>query len=330
MNEKKINYSRPILTINNLKKYYVIRNGLIHRKIGYVRAVDDINLTIYRGETLGLVGESGCGKSTLGLTIVGLEKPTSGTILFEGRDLARKNKKFKQCTDIQMIFQDPISSLDPRMSVADIIAEPLKIRGKITSNKIVRRVDSLLDSVGLSTQYRAKFSYELSGGECQRIGIARALALKPKIIICDEPVSALDISVQLQILDLLKDLQSQYNLTYLFIAHGLNAVRYISDYIAVMYMGNIVEYAETESIFDNPQHPYTKALLSANLSIDPNNRIENHTIPMGEIPNPLHTPRGCKFQTRCSLASELCKKFSPKLRGTKHKVACLKKNSNRR
>ena len=314
-----------LLKVVNLKKYYPIRKGFFHKVIGYIKAVDGVSLEIPRGKTLGLVGESGCGKSTLGYSIARIEKPTSGKIFFEGKDIATCPERELSGirSEIQMVFQDSDTSLDPRMNLAEILSEPLRAKG-VRKDEIFKRINQLMDNVGLPQKFRDKYPSELSGGERQRIGIARALAMRPKLIICDEPVSALDVSIQAQILNLLKDLQQEYHLTYLFIAHGLGSVRYVSDRVTVMYLGKIVEAAETFDLFSRPQHPYTRALLEAYPIPDPTRRNEDKMVLYGEIPSPADPPKGCSFHTRCPYASKACCSMTPGLKGKGHAVACFK------
>lgn len=315
----------PLLKLEKLKTYYPIRKGIIARTVGYVKAVDGVDLDIYPGETLGLVGESGCGKSSIGRTIVRLENPKEGHILFQGKDIvnysAREMAKVR--SNLQIIFQDPYSSLNPRKRIGDILAEPLRVHKIVPESDIPKEVDRLMDSVELQKSYKNRYPSEFSGGQRQRIGIARALALRPKLVVCDEPVSALDVSTQAQVLNLLKDLQKEYNLTYLFIAHGLGAVRYISDRIAVMYLGKVVEIAPTDEIFRNPKHPYTKALMSAYPIPNPHLRDKKRIIIEGDVPSPANPPSGCRFHTRCPIAKDECKKQVPELIGGEHAVACL-------
>ncbi len=278
-----------------------------------VHAVSDVDIEIRRGETLSLVGESGCGKSTLGRLLLGLLPPTAGKIWFEGQELtAMDRKEFQKIRrDIQCIFQDPYSSLDPRLSVASSIAEPLVINKIGTKESRQKRVEELLKIVGIPVEYKNRFPHQFSGGQRQRIGIARALALNPKLIVCDEPISALDVSIQAQVLNLLMDLQQEMGLTYLFISHDLNVVRCISDRIYIMYLGSVCEYGEAEAIFEHPRHPYTHFLLSAVPVVDPDDRIENKDIIAGEIPSPMNPPSGCKFHTRCPYATDICKTEIP-------------------
>ena len=310
-----------LLDVKNLKKYFNVGNKKI------LKAVDDISLQIYKGETLGLVGESGCGKSTFGRTVIHLYDPTDGTVTFDGTKID-KNLDAKQrhelCRRMQMIFQDPYASLNPRRKILDIVAEGIDAHG-LAANKKERdaKVIELLETVGLQAEHADRFPHEFSGGQRQRVGIARALALKPRFVVCDEAVSALDVSIQSQIVNLLKDLGSEDNLAYLFISHGLSVVKYISDRIGVMYLGNIVELAESQEMFDHPTHPYTEALLSAIPTTDVDSNRE--MIPLeGDIPSPVHPPKGCKFHTRCKYCTEICKHITPELVEMRpgHFVAC--------
>lgn len=314
-----------ILTVEGLKTYYPIKRGILSRVVNYVKAVDDISFSIYPGETVGLVGESGCGKSTLGRSIVRLEIPREGRIMFQDINILRLSDEEmrKIRPKLQMIFQDPYSSLNPRKRICDILAEPLKAHRLVAEDKIDDRVNELLHMVGLPPGYKNRYPHEFSGGQRQRIGIARALALNPQLIVCDEPVSALDVSIQAQILNLLKELQQEFKLTYLFISHGLGAVRYICDRIMVMYLGKIVESGETEEIFSHPKHPYTKALLSSQPIPNPKVRSKDRIILQGDVPNPTNPPSGCRFHTRCPIKKDICQKKEPVLTGDGHKVACF-------
>lgn len=314
----------PLLNIENLKTYYPIKRGIFSKTVGYVKAVDGVSLTINKGETLGLVGESGCGKSSLGKTIMQLEKATEGSIYFDGKDLNKLNKSelLDVRTELQMIFQDPYSSLNPRKRIKDILEEPMRVHRKLAIKNYNKEVDRLLDIIGIPRTYKNRYPHEFSGGQRQRIGIARALTLNPQLIVCDEPVSALDVSIQSQILNLLKDLQKEYKLTYLFIAHGLDAVRYISDRIAIMYLGKIVEVGNKDEIFSSPKHPYTKSLLSSYPVPDPEKRHKERIILKGDVPSPANPPSGCRFHTRCPIAKDICKSEEPKLIGENQKVAC--------
>lgn len=317
--------TETLLRARNLKKYFPVSGGIISRVKGYVKAVDDVSFDIYRGETLGIVGESGCGKSTTGRVLLKLLEATEGQIEFEGKDIT--HLKEKQMTelrrDMQIIFQDPFSSLNPRMNVGDIIGRVLKIHGMDSAADREKRVQELLEVVGLSPYHIRRYPHEFSGGQRQRIGIARALALNPKLIVCDEPVSALDVSIQSQVVNLLEKLQKELNLTYLFISHGLNVVRHISNRVGVMYLGKMVELAETNEIFDAPKHPYTMALLSANPIPDPRMRKEK-IILQGDVPSPMNPPKGCRFHTRCPYAEAVCKEVEPDFReiSPRHYVAC--------
>jgi oligopeptide transport system ATP-binding protein len=306
---------QPLLEVKNLKTYFPIYGGVLSRHQGYVHAVDDVSFTVHPEETLGIVGESGCGKTTLLQTIIRLVPATSGSIIFEEKDLltlsATEMRTLRK--DIQIVFQDPYGSLNPRMTIGEIIGEPLEIHTDMTKERIKSRVKDLLSCVGLETSYIDRHPHEFSGGQRQRISIARALALNPKLILCDEPLSALDVSIQSQIINLLSDLQNEFNLTYIFISHALNVVRHVSDKVAVMYLGKIVEIAPVDAIYNNPQHPYTKALLSA-IPV-PNPKFEHEKIRLeGEIPSPKNPPPGCRFSTRCPYATKECKEREPELR----------------
>jgi oligopeptide transport system ATP-binding protein len=292
-----------LLRVQNIQKYFPVRRGFLQRVIGYVKAVDGVNLDVRRGETVGLVGESGCGKSTLGRTILRLIEPTEGRIEFDGKDFtdvpARSLKPFR--AQMQMIFQDPIGSLNPRMSVGDIVGEGLLVHGLRDRKERERRVHETLSRVGLRAEYTNRYPHEFSGGQRQRIGIARALVTRPKLIVADEPVSALDVSIQSQVLNLLVELKREFNLTYLFVAHNLAVVSYISDRVAVMYLGKIVELADSVSLYENPKHPYTESLLTAIPHPDPEVRHERTKLE-GDVPSPFNPPSGCHFRTRCPLA----------------------------
>ena len=317
---------QALLRIKNLKKYFPIRGGLFSREVARVHAVDDVSFEILKGETLGLVGESGCGKSTTGRCILRLIEPTAGEVWFGDQNVTTLDKRALRHLrrDMQIIFQDPYSSLNPRMTVGDIVGEPLEIHNLARGKEKLRRVQELLEIVGLSPYHANRYPHEFSGGQRQRIGIARALAVNPKLIICDEPVSALDVSIQAQVLNLLEELQKEFGLTYLFIAHDLSVVKHISDRIAVMYLGRLVEVADADQLFDNPQHPYTEALLSAVPIPDPAVRRERIILP-GDVPSPVNPPAGCRFHTRCLYAQESCRVDDPELVdywGNGHFVAC--------
>lgn len=304
----------PLISIKDVKKYYPIGSGLFGKKDKWLKAVDGISLDVLPGETVGLVGESGCGKSTLGRMVVGLLEPTEGEVIFEGNALLSKSQiKRDLGKKIQMVFQDPYSSLNPRMTVANIIAEPLVLHKIGTKSERKKRVDELLEKVGLTSAHGSRYPEEFSGGQRQRIGIARALALNPRLVVCDEPVSALDVSIQAQILNLLKDIQEDLGLSYIFIAHGLQAVKHISDRIVVMYLGKVVEISETDQLFEQPLHPYTEALISAVPEPDPSIRNRERIILSGDLPSPANPPIGCRFHTRCPLADERCRKEEPAL-----------------
>jgi oligopeptide transport system ATP-binding protein len=319
-----------LIEVKHLKMYFPVTSGiLVQRAVGYIKAVDDVSFFVRRGETLGLVGESGCGKTTTGRCILQLYRPTAGTVLFDGKDLCsvqgRELRGIRR--QMQVIFQDPYSSLDPRMTAGNIIGEPLIVHGLSRDRREYReRVAELLSLVGLNTYMADRFPHEFSGGQRQRIGVARALAVNPQFIVCDEPVSALDVSIQAQIINLLEELQEKFDLTYLFIAHDLSVVRHISDRVAVMYLGHIVEIAERNEIYANPLHPYTEALLSAVPIPDPITDAQRERILLtGEVPSPLNPPRGCVFHPRCWMATKECQEVIPELREvqTGHWVACL-------
>lgn len=317
---------KTILEVNNLKQYYPIKGGFFRRTIGQVKAVDGISFKINEGETMGLVGESGCGKSSAGRSILRLQTPTDGTVLFDGEDITKiQGRKLREARQgFQMVFQDPYASLNPLQMVGDIVAEPIKNYHKISKEELEKEVKALLVKVGLNTEDYYKYAHEFSGGQRQRVGIARALALKPKLIILDEPVSALDVSVQSQVLHLLDDLQEEFNLSYLFIAHDLSVVKHVSDYIGVMYLGHIVEQGPSDEIYNNPKHPYTQALISAIPEIDPEKRKERILL-TGDLPSPANPPTGCPFHTRCPIAQEACKTTKPKYKevSQNHFAACL-------
>ncbi|MFP7335093.1 ATP-binding cassette domain-containing protein [Shouchella clausii] len=316
-----------LLEIKGLKKHFDVTRKIFAKKKDILKAVDGVDFIVKRGETFGIVGESGCGKSTTGNMIMRLADPTAGSIHFEGKDLSKltKNEQSKMKKDIQMIFQDPFSSLNPRMRVFEIIAEPLRTHKIATGKELKQQVYELLDVVGLDRSLAKRFPHEFSGGQRQRIGIARALALRPKLIVCDEPVSALDVSIQSQVLNLLSKLQKDFDLTYIFIAHGLPVVKHISDRVAVMYLGKIVETAATEELFKHPKHPYTEGLLRAIPVPDPTLRsLDSGELLEGDLPSPVNPPSGCHFRTRCPYADEKCKAEAPKLQevAKAHYVAC--------
>ena len=315
-----------ILMVNNLKKYFPIKDGIIARTVGYVKAVDGVTFNLKRGTTMGLVGESGCGKTTAGRTILRLSgDKTAGHVLFNGREVYDMNPSELRAarTKMQIIFQDPFSSLSPRLPVGEIIGEAVRQHKLVKKEEFDDYIDKIMDNCGLQPFHKDRYPHEFSGGQRQRICIARALALNPEFIVCDEPVSALDVSIQAQIINLLKDLQEKFNLTYLFISHDLSVVEHISDTVGVMYLGNLVEYGSTEDIFKNPLHPYTKALFSAIPIPDPTVKM-NRIVLEGSIPSPANPPSGCKFHTRCAYCTERCKKEAPVQREVEpgHFVVC--------
>ncbi|MEC2074292.1 ABC transporter ATP-binding protein [Alkalihalophilus marmarensis] len=319
---------KELLKVNDLKQYFPIKGGLLGRTVNHVKAVDGVSFTIYEGETVSIVGESGCGKSTTGRAILRLDEPTDGTVEFDGEDLLALNKSQmrKKRKDLQIIFQDPYASINPRQTVRQVLDEAMEIQNVIPREKRADRIKELMETVGLGAHQADRFPHEFSGGQRQRIGIARALSVDPKLIICDEAVSALDVSIQAQVINLLKRLQREFQLTYLFISHDLGVVRHISDRVIVMYLGRIVEIGDKKSLFDNPQHPYTKALLSAIPVPDPERKKER-IILKGDVPSPINPPQGCRFHTRCPFATEKCKTDTPELRAADymkegHQAAC--------
>jgi len=317
--------SEVLLQVKNLKKYFPINSGFFGKVTNHVKAVDNVSFDIFKGETLGLVGESGCGKSTTGRMLVNLLEPTSGEIIFNGEDITKVNNKRRKelRKEIQIIFQDPYASLNPRMTIGNIIAEPIKVNNLAEGEQLEKRVKELLECVGLASYHRNRYPHEFSGGQRQRVGIARALAVNPKLIVCDEPVSALDVSVQAQVLNLLDDLQKEFDLTYLFIAHGLNVVKHVSNRVGVMYLGKLVELGKDSSLYKNPKHPYTQALLSAIPVPDPTRKSER-IILIGYVQSPINPPKGCSFHTRCNKCMAKCKEVEPEIKELEdgHFVAC--------
>lgn len=331
--ENTVQKNERILEVNNLKKYFNVRGSIFGAK-QYVKAVDDVSIYINKGETLGVVGESGCGKTTLGRTIIRLYDVTAGEINFKGQNIAKFNDKemLPVRKSLQMIYQDPYSSLNPRMTVSDIISEPLVINKMGSSADIQKRVRELLGKVGLSVGHASRYPHEFSGGQRQRIGIARTLAMDPELIICDEPISALDVSIQAQIVNLLQDLQNEMGLTYMFIAHDLSMVKYISSRIAVMYLGKVVETGSGEDLYRSPKHPYTEALLSAIPLADPDKSTQRKRIILeGSVPSPINPPSGCRFRTRCQYAMPVCSEKEPVMTEFEngHQVACHLRNGEK-
>ena len=316
-----------LLRIENLKKHFPVRLGAFGEKAATVHALDDASFEIIEGETLSLVGESGCGKSTTGFAILNLHKPTSGRVVYKGENIAVFDEKQMRPIrrDLQIVFQDPYSTLNPRMTIGEAVGEPILFHKLCTKAELPARIERLLAEVGLPGRFAQRYPHELSGGQRQRVAIARAIACEPKFIVCDEAISALDVSIQAQIINLLLDLQEKYGLTYLFIAHDLAVVRHISDRVGVMYLGRLAELASREELFDNPLHPYTKALLSAVPETDPEHeRSRKRQILQGDVPSPLNPPAGCRFHTRCPIAMDVCSKVIPEWREAKpgHLVAC--------
>lgn len=326
-NEQKSQDDDYLLVVNDLKEYFPISKSLIKSNTVYLKAVDGVSLKLKAGHTIGIVGESGCGKTTLGRTILRLYEPTGGEVIFEGKHIEKLkgNALRKMRPNFQMIFQDPYSSLSPRMTVGEIVGEAVKVHHIVPKEQYKDYIVDIMTKCGLQPHYFDRYPHEFSGGQRQRICIAKALALKPKLVICDEPVSALDVSIQAQIINLFKDLQESDNLAYLFISHDLSVVEHISDEVGVMYLGNMVEYGSKRDLFDNPLHPYTKALFSAVPVPDPDSKI-NRIVLQGDIPSPANPPKGCKFHTRCSDCMSACKLFQPKFTdlGGGHYVACHK------
>ena len=319
--------AEPLLTVTGLRKEFPVLRGLLRRQVAAVKAVDGLDFAVEQGTTLGLVGESGCGKTTTGRLLTRLEEPTGGSIVFDGNDITHLSQRRMRPLrrDVQLVFQDPYSSLNPRHTVGTIVAAPFKLQGAQTEHGTKRAVQDLLALVGLNPEHYNRYPHEFSGGQRQRIGIARAIALKPKMLICDEPVSALDVSIQAQVINLLDDLQDELGLTYVFIAHDLSVVRHISDRVAVMYLGKIVEIADRAALYEHPMHPYTHALLSAVPVPDPTRAHKRERILLtGDVPSPLDPPPACRFHTRCWKAQDICKQIEPPLLqlAPGHQVAC--------
>lgn len=317
--------SKPLLQVKNLKKYFDVTGGIFSRKIGEVKAVDDVSFDVYEGEVLGIVGESGCGKSTTGKTLLRLINPTEGQVIFDGEDITKLDdeRMRKMRRDMQIIFQDPYASLNPRHKIEKILSEPLIVHGIGTKEERKKKVKEILEVVGLPGDHASRYPHQFSGGQRQRIGIARALIVNPKLIVCDEPVSALDVSIQSQILNLMEDLQDSFGLTYVFIAHDLSVVKHISDRVGVMYLGRMVELTDNEQLYENPLHPYTRSLLSAVPNPDPDVKKER-IILEGDVPSPSNPPTGCAFHTRCPERMDICKEVRPEFKeySDNHFVAC--------
>lgn len=319
--------NKVLIEVKNLKKYFLIKKGMLNNDKKYVKAVDDVSFTINRGETVGLVGETGCGKTTCGRTMIRLYEPTAGSVIYNGVDIAKLSVKeiMPYRKKIQMIFQDPYASLDSRMTVGDIVGEALDIHKLMRGKEREERIQYLLQKVGLNSEHSSRYPHEFSGGQRQRIGIARALAVQPEFIVCDEPISALDVSIQAQVVNMLEDLQDDLGLTYLFIAHDLSMVKHISNKVGVMYLGKLMEFAESSELYTHPAHPYTQALLSAIPIPDPDEGArEKRIILEGEIPSPINPPEGCRFKGRCRYAKDICGQETPVLKdiGNGHMAAC--------
>ena len=315
----------PLLEVKNIKKWFPSKKSPFSKEKVYIKAVDGVSFTLNAGETLGVVGESGCGKSTMGRTVLRLLEPTEGQVFFEGKEYtALKDAELRKSrSELQIIFQDPYASLDPRMTIGDIIAEPLDIQLKLPAKERMERVLKTMERVGLNTRYVNRYPHEFSGGQRQRIGIARAMVLNPKVVVCDEPVSALDVSIQAQVINLLKDLQEEMGMAYIFISHDLSVIKHISDRVAVMYLGHVVEIADKKDLYDHPMHPYTVALLSA-IPVPDRKHKKEKIVLEGDLPSPANPPSGCVFHTRCYKAQEICKTQVPELKecGNGHCCAC--------